>query len=187
MLRKSLFEEVYEINDRIKADFGGGSPLSKTYLMSYLIRVLDLESYVEIGVYKGRSLFPAAAAIFRNNGRAYGIDPYNLHDAYEYEVPTSINADVNKFLDTIDFEGIYNEVLRFKEGVDYGECIKIIRDTSENAIDYFIDKKIMIDMLHIDGNHDSKYVKLDADNYFPRIKEGGIVVFDDINWDSVRC
>lgn len=186
MLRKSLFEEVSEVIDRIEADFGGGSPLSKTYLMSYIIRVLNLKVYVEIGVYKGRSLFPAAAAIYRNNGKAYGIDPYNLQDAYEHEVPSHVNIDVNKLLETIDFEETYNDVLRFKEGADYGDCTKIIRATSNDAVEFFIDKNIAIDMIHIDGNHDSKFVEMDADNYYPHVKAGGIIVFDDIDWKSVR-
>ena len=180
-----MFEEVKEITNMIESDFGGGSSLSKTYLMAYLIRTLDLKTYVEIGVYKGRSLFPAAAAVYRNGGKAYGIDPYNLQDAYEYEVSSHV-GDVNGFLDKLDFEGIYDSVLRFKEDADYGECIKLIRKTSDDAVDYFEDNKIVIDMLHIDGNHDSKFVQLDVNNYCSRVKDGGIIVFDDIDWDSVR-
>lgn len=186
MKDKSLFYEICEVNSKIEIDFGGGSMLSKTYLMAYLIRSLSLEVYVEIGVYKGRSLFPAAAAVYKNKGRAFGIDPYNVSDAYENEAPTNIQEGVNKFLDSIDFEGLYNDVLRYKESVDFGDCIKIIKETSQNAVDYFIDKKIAIGMLHIDGNHDSRFVKMDADYYYPLIKEEGIIVFDDIDWESVR-
>ena len=186
MSNKSIFNEICEINSKIEIDFGGGSMLSKTYLMAYLIRSLSLEVYVEIGVYKGRSLFPAAAAVYKNKGRAFGIDPYSVSDAYENEAPTNIQEAVNQFLDATDFEGLYNDVLRYKESVDFGDCVKIIREASQDAVDYFIDKKIAIGMLHIDGNHDSKFVKMDADYYYPLIKEGGIIVFDDIDWESVR-
>jgi hypothetical protein len=51
-----------------------------------------------------------------------------------------------------------------------------------------ISKANEIDMLHIDGNHDFKSVQADINNYTPLIREGGIIVFDCINWDSVkRC
>lgn len=186
MNKPSLYEEVLDTLSKISPDSGGGSPLSKCYLMVYLIKNLKLKTYVEIGVYKGRSLFAAAAAIFRNDGKAYGIDPYNVQDAYEDEVPEHVPFDVNSFLNSLDFNKMYSDVLAFKEEADYGSCIKIIRQTSDKAIQYLIRDNIVIDMLHIDGNHDCKFVELDVKNYCPKVKDGGIIVFDDINWPSVR-
>lgn len=41
-------------------------------------------------------------------------------------------------------------------------------------------------MLHIDGNHDTKYVMEDVELFLPLLKPNSIVVMDDIDWDSVK-
>jgi hypothetical protein len=41
-------------------------------------------------------------------------------------------------------------------------------------------------MLHVDGNHDTKHVLEDVDLYLPLVRNGGFVVIDDIDWDSVK-
>jgi predicted O-methyltransferase YrrM len=41
--------------------------------------------------------------------------------------------------------------------------------------------------LFIDGNHAYEVAKEDYDNYFPKVKEGGIILIDDIDFtDGMR-
>lgn len=183
---ESLFEKVKKANDFIEADYGGGSILMKCYLMAYLIKLLDLQTYVEIGVYRGRSLFSVATATKHVNGLAYGIDPYVLSEALEYDLDADVQSEVTEFLEGLDFENMYRELLINREELGLSDCIRIIRDTSEKAVASFIKEDISIDMLHIDGNHDTEAVQKDVDNYFPLLNDGAVVVFDDINWESVN-
>lgn len=103
-----LFRELDNISELIPSDyFGGGSLLSKTYLMAYLILRNNLKTYVEIGVYKGRSLFPVTYAIKQNNGISYGIDPYNKDAAREFDVEEDIKKQIDECIVELDFENIY--------------------------------------------------------------------------------
>ena len=81
---------------------------------------------------------------------------------------------------------MYNQVLMNTEVFKLSKVVEIIRKTSTEAVAYF--KVIEIDMLYIHGNNDCKSVQADLNNYAPLISEGGIIVFDCINKDSVkRC
>jgi len=51
-------------------------------------------------------------------------------------------------------------------------------DSSENDINF--------GLVHIDGNHDTEFVLKDVLNYVPLVKKGGIILLDDISWDSVK-
>lgn len=159
----SLYNRLKDIQSRsFLNDVEGVDPLSKCYIMAYLASFFKLKNYVEIGVYKGRSLFSVAQAFKDNEGKAYGVDPYILA------------------------EDMYNQVLANTEVFELSKVVEIIRKTSTEAAPYF--KAIKIDMLHINGYHDYESVQAAINNYTPLIGEGGIIVFDCINWDSVkRC
>ena len=73
----SLFNRLKDIQSRSYLnDSKEGDSLTKCYIMAYLASFFKLKIYVEIGVYKGRSLFSIAQAFKDNEGKAYGIDPY---------------------------------------------------------------------------------------------------------------
>jgi len=181
----SLLDRIKNIQSHsFLHDFGGGGPLSQCYIMAYLVSFFKLENYVEIGVYKGRSLFSVSQAFKDNKGKAYGIDPYLLVEAKEYDLEETFRKKVNGFLEGIDFENMYQQVLMNTELFELSKVVEVIRKTSTEAIEYF--KDIGIYMLYIDGNHDRKNVRDDINNYAPLIRDGGIIVFDCINWDSVK-
>lgn len=48
-----------------------------------------------------------------------------------------------------------------------------IKDYSNNVVNKFLDESI--DFIYIDGNHQYEFVKQDLENYFPKIKKGGII------------
>ncbi len=183
---KSYMRGYYNIYKEINADFGGGSFMSKTYLMAYLIDTFKLKCYIDIGVYKGRSLLPLSYVVGQNEGKAIGIDPYENEVAKEYDVDEEKRDLINSFIDKLDFNALYNDVIMKIEKFELSDYCKIIRKKSSEAVADIIKSKIKIDMLHIDGNHDSIYVQEDADKYLPLVKEGGFVIFDDIDWDSVN-
>lgn len=190
MREPSLFEKVKMIHDQIPNDDMGGSPLDKCFLMAYLARRLELKTFVEIGVYRGRSLFPVASAFADNGGECYGIDPWLSETFKETELSDDVRALVDHFADTADFEAFYREAA--DRSVEFGmdETVTLLRCTSEKAVSHFArrfkEHGAFIDMLHIDGNHDEHYVSIDAELYLPMVRKGGVIVFDDINWEGVR-
>jgi glycosyltransferase involved in cell wall biosynthesis/predicted O-methyltransferase YrrM len=183
----SLFNRVKYIQSCfLKNEFEGDSSLSRCYIMAYLASYFKLKNYVEIGVYKGRSLFSVAQAFKDNEGKAYGIDPYLLDAVKEYQWDEGSRKRINNPFESVDFEAIYNQVLMSTKVLELSKVVDIIRKTSTEAVSYF--KDIKIDMLHIDGNHDFESVQEDINNYSPLIREGGIIIFNRIDLDSVkRC
>jgi glycosyltransferase involved in cell wall biosynthesis/predicted O-methyltransferase YrrM len=184
--KKDYYVEMKKIAESIEPDFGGGSSLAKTFVMAYLAIIRDLKTYVEIGVYRGRSLFPVAVAFKINDGMCYGIDPFLLEEAIEYDVEENVGKQITLFLESLKFDDIYIDVLNFRENHDFTRHVELIRETSEDAVAYFKKEAISIDMLHIDGNHDTENVQMDIDNYLPLLNDGAMIVFDDINWPSVH-
>ena len=182
----NLFNELNNISELITLDFGGGSLISKTYLMAYLILRNNLKTYVEIGVYKGRSLLPVTYAIKQNKGMSYGIDPYLKETAREYDIEGNLQMELDEFIDKLDFESIYQDVIKLRSSLSFENHLKLIRKKSSDSIEFFKKNSIKIDMIHIDGNHDTKYVMEDVELYLPLLEQNSIVIMDDIDWDSVK-
>ena len=49
-----------------------------------------------------------------------------------------------------------------------------------------VDIKGEFDAVFIDGNHSYEYVKKDLENYWPKVKPGGIVALHDVNFEGER-
>ena len=181
-----LLKALTEISTKIQSDYGGGSPLSKTFLMANLAIDYELLNYVEIGVYRGKSFFPLAYAAKQLDGMAYGIDPYDLLWAKEFDLEEEKLQTVNTFLESLDFKQMYKDVLALQTELNVENNSHLIQLPSATAVKYFIQNQISIDLLHIDGNHDSEHVLEDVELYLPLMSQGGLVVLDDVDWDSVR-
>lgn len=182
----SIFEACAKTTFEIPGDFGGGSPVPKTFIMAYLVMDQKLKSFVEIGVYRGRSLFPVAYSIHRNGGQSIGVDPYSLSDAKENDVTPELRDSINHFLEQLDFDDLYKNVLAYKESCGFGQSISLSRETSQQFFQKAKVRKTKFDIAHIDGNHDTEFVKLDFENCVDSLVDGGFIVFDDIDWPSVR-
>lgn len=74
---------------------------------------------------------------------------------------------------------------RVAKEVDNGTAI-ILRQRSQEAVAHFADA--FFDWIYIDGNHRYEVVKRDLEDYFPKVKPGGLIVCDDYhfagNWDD---
>ncbi len=181
-----LFEEVRRIAGMIPVDLAGGSPVSKSFLMASMALQFGLKNYVEIGVYRGRSFFPMAFAVTLLGGKAYGIDAYDREAAQEYDLGDELRGPVNAFLESLDFARIHADVTSLREKLGFTATSEIIKATSAAAAIAFHRSETAIDMLHIDGNHDTRHVMHDVDVFVPLVRDGGIVVLDDIDLESVR-
>ncbi len=182
---QEFYNKVKSIYDSIYADILGGGSLDKCFLMAYIFKECKFKNYVEIGVYRGKSLYSVSVAIKENGGKAYGIDPYLASCLDEKNAVDTVKKYVEEATSTLNFERLYQEVAYLKGRFGFDNIVDLIRDTSEGSVDFFIKNGIEIDMLHIDGNHDTSFVESDAINYIPLVRNGGIIIFDDIDWPSV--
>lgn len=174
--------------DAVPIDYGGGSSITKALVVADLVLEHGLETYVEIGVYRGRSLLPIGA-LFAELGRgtAFGIDPYSLAEAMQDDLdhfPEETAREVNEFVRSQDWDAMHDTVVGLIGTLGCGDHCEIVRSTSADAVERFADASI--DVLHIDGNHDTDSVRADLDAYRPKLAPGGFVVLDDASWPSVR-
>jgi predicted O-methyltransferase YrrM len=132
---------------------------------------------VEIGVFGGRSLMPCAAALRHNGeGEIYGIEAWSPNIAIE-QATNAVNDD---WWSKVDFAGIKREFYRFAAATNLTPHVRLIEAPSGRAAALFD----TIDFLHIDGSHSMVNAAEDVILYARKVRSGGIVVFDDVNWAS---
>lgn len=119
---------------------------------------------VEIGVNEGENAFNILTTM--NIKKLYLIDPY---------IP--YNED-GKIMDFTDSEKRMRKLL-----ASHHKNIKIIKDTSKNAVNEIPDNSV--DFVYIDGNHSYEYVKEDLELYYPKLKSGGIMGGHDFSTETL--
>lgn len=177
-------KDIIVSNSNRFRDTLGGCPIDKSLILADLIINNALQYSVEIGVYKGGSFFPQAWAYnYLGTGKVIGIDPYQVACAKEENLPKGLEH-VNDIIDRWDCEKTYLNVWSNIFSFQLSSHAYLIRSKAEDAYTAIPDN---IDMLHVDGNHDTACVKIDIARYLPKVKKGGIIVLDDTNWPSVAC
>ena len=117
---------------------------------------------VELGTYKGNSLFAMAQAVkdLKLNTSLRAVDTWQ-GDAHSGFYGDEIWKTFNKALEHYKDLDIHPHRMLFDQA----------RDKFEDG---------SIDILHIDGLHTYEAVKHDLDNWSPKVKSNGIVMFHDI-------
>lgn len=118
--------------------------------------------FVEIGTDKGEF----ADFLLSNTKceKLYCIDPYIKYSEY-FDT-------INQYTNTELFLYVRNKLK-----IKHNKRFELIRDFSNNASRYLPDN---IDFLYIDGNHSYKYVLEDLQYWYPKVKNGGIIMGDDV-------
>lgn len=142
-----------------------------------LIRAEKPQICVEIGIYGGRSLIPAAAALRENgSGAIYGIETWRGDIATEH-----FTSEINdQWWQGIDFHLIKTNFLRFVAEHGLASCVRIIEAPACDAAMLFAN----IDYLHIDGAHSIYNAVEDVVLYAKKVKGGGLIIMDDTNWPT---
>ena len=179
--RAIALKQMKTMLDAVPGDYGGGCPVDKAEIMARSIIDNNFTCVVDIGVWKGRSLISLAMGTLVTKGRAYGIDPYTRENMLENDAPNHVMQTLPSFASGVSWEEVYRGVKQLFASYPH---VAIVRKTAEDAVG---DIPEPIDLLHIDGNHDRIFVEKDIRLYVPKVKEGGWIVMDDTDWDSVRA
>ena len=181
-----LSKEIKNIHKLIPQDFGGGCSHEKALLMSFVISKFRLKNTADIGVYRGRSFFPQAIAHqLYSKGMVYGIDPFSNLAAIQND-RIDIKKELDDFLVVTDFQMLYDNVSKIIEDKNFQKSCQLVRKKSSEAALEFKKQNIKFGLVHIDGNHDTKFVIEDVNNYYPLLSEKSFIVLDDISWESVK-
>jgi hypothetical protein len=122
----------------------------------------------EIGCFEGEHSLQMLKNL--NIKKLYIIDPYEIYEDYKKDGSCSV---VNKA-----------KIKAHKLLKKYEDKIVWIEKYSDDAIN---DVDMPLDLLYIDGNHYHPYIDNDIKNYFPKVKNGGIISGHDycLAWSDV--
>lgn len=181
-----MLDEVAVVLKQIPIDFGGGCSLHKASVMAWLIKNFKLKTSLDIGVYRGRSLFPQAVSHKHGvGGVVYGVDPWSAFEAAEND-NIELKEKIDEFVKNTNFDDLFRSVESLNSSLGLNSHCILVRKTSSAASPWFDQQKISFDLIHVDGNHDTTRVMEDLDHYLPKLNPGGFVVLDDVSWDSVK-
>ena len=123
--------------------------------------------YLEIGAFYGANIISVANTYgLHNDSKLYCIDPWEDYDEYP-EYKNKQSSTYNSFINNINNSGVKDKFI-------------INRGYSNLEIPKFQDD--FFDIIYIDGNHEPEYVLEDAVLSFRKLKQNGIMIFDDYGW-----
>ena len=174
---EGLPEDVFTLILEAEAKLAGWCSREKALVIARTVLRERPKTCVEIGVFGGRSLVPCAAALRHiGAGEIYGIEAWSSGVATEY-VTNEVNDD---WWSKVDFARIKQEFYRFVAATNLTQHVRVIEAPSGRAAALFDE----IDFLHVDGSHSMVNAAEDVILYARKVRRGGIVVFDDVNWQS---
>ncbi len=167
---------------RNQAEIPGWCSLEKAEKMMQLIYDAHPVTCVEIGVFGGSSIYPTAKALkYLKAGVVYAIDPWSTADCL---VGYSSDDPNYQWWGSVDLYEIYENFRQMLKSYKISDHCKVMRMSSRMALPNFSDESI--DILHIDGNHTEENALADVQMYLPKLKKGGYLWFDDVNWTSTH-
>jgi predicted O-methyltransferase YrrM len=176
-LPEGIPAEVFALILEAEAKLAGWCSREKALVIARIVLQERPVTCVEIGVFGGRSLVPCAAALRHiGAGAIYGIEAWSPNVAIE-----NATNDVNdEWWSKVDFAQIKRAFYQFVAETNLTQHVRVIEAPSGRAAMLFDE----IDFLHIDGSHSVLNAAQDVLLYASRVRSGGIVVFDDVNWQS---
>ena len=130
--------------------------------------------FVEIGAWRGRSSSYMAVEII-NSGKNIKFD---VVDHWLGSSEHQMNPSVKRGT-------LYDEFINNTKPVNH--IINPLRMTSVEASKLYDDNSL--DFVFIDASHEYEFVKEDIKHWFPKVREGGIIAGDDMEWhvaDSIK-
>lgn len=154
-------------------DILGWCPPAKADRLEQLAK--SCNCIVEIGVFHGQSFFALAHGASKNC-LLFAIDPWSQEEAKQ----ASAEGAETKW----DFREAGKRFHWKLREYGFEHQTTVIKMTSKQAFEAI--EYPPIDLLHIDGNHDADKVNWDVENWIGRVRPGGIIVLDDIDWATIR-
>ncbi len=138
---------------------------------------------VELGVFGGRGCIALGLGIkFLRGGAGTvdGIDPFTAAAALE---GTNAKADQD-WWSKLDYATILGSARGWITKLDLDGIVRLRVHRSQDVVDDYVDRSI--DVLHQDSNHSEEISCYEVLTWTPKIRPGGIWVFDDIDWPTTR-
>jgi hypothetical protein len=169
------------INDIEKIE--GWCTIEKALYVVDFIEKNSIRTYIELGVFGGRSLLPVALAIKHIHGIGgdiIGIDPWEIQPCLEGE-----NAKENDaWWASIDLDKMYSYTQNLLKMYNVDDIVRLKRTSSNDYVNNIGSQSI--DLLHQDSNHSEFTSCREVDQYYDKVKINGFWIFDDTDWETTQ-
>lgn len=143
----------------------------------------DGDIFLELGTFFGQSA-ARMGQLIKDSGK--NIKFYTMDVYHEMEVALATDRHPNSFKEFRNAHGyadLYNLVKDIFKFLGLNDYIEQIICDSRYGHKLFEDNTLK--MVYIDANHTFDYVYADLTNYWPKVKNGGFMICDDIVYESV--
>lgn len=154
---------------------------AKSRRLADLVADRHARTVVEIGVFGGRSLLALGVGARRVAATVTGVDPYVQSASLE-----GANAPENDewWKDrsaggSVDYEAVFKAA---REAAALVSGVRVVRAKSLDLVATY--GAGTVDVIHIDGNHSEETSCADVHAWLPKMSLGGIIVMDDIRWET---
>jgi predicted O-methyltransferase YrrM len=157
---------------------GGWCDPEKGFEIGKLVIDNKSQRIAEVGVFEGKSTLALAYACKLNgSGTVYAIDSWKKEDCIDDEVSGN-----QEWWSKLDLDGHYEAFVGHAVRAQVVRYIQFCRMSSWDASRSLPD----MDMVHIDANHAEWPSTSDVVNWLPKLKVGGYLIMDDVNWESTQ-
>jgi predicted O-methyltransferase YrrM len=157
---------------------GGWCDAKKGLEIAKLVLETKPQRIAEIGVFEGKSTIALAQACKLNgSGTVYAIDSWKKEDCIDDEAVAN-----QEWWSTLDLGKHYESFVGHSVRAGVVRHIQYCRMSSWDASRFLPD----MDMVHIDANHAEWPSTSDVVNWLPKLKVGGYLIMDDVNWESTQ-
>jgi predicted O-methyltransferase YrrM len=157
---------------------GGWCDPKKGLEIAKLVLESKPQKIAEVGVFEGKSTLALAQACKLNgSGTVYAIDSWKKEDCIDDELAAN-----QEWWSTLNLDNHYEAFVGHAVRAQVVKNIQFCRMSSWDASRFLPD----MDMVHIDANHAEWPSTSDVVNWLPKLKVGGYLVMDDVNWDSTQ-
>lgn len=165
---------IFDKIETVHAATEGWCSWTKGQTLASIVLATRPEISLEIGVFYGKSLLPVAMAHqFTGRGTVYAIDPWMAEASIAGQINPLDAAYWNRQeMHQVAYDAFKTSV--YELGLQ--NVVHIERKTSDDFT-----PPDNIGLLSVDGNHGEQAVK-DVERYAPKVKKGGFLVADDIEW-----
>ena len=167
------YHHFFESNPKdLFSDVEGWLTTKEGLFLYELTKKVGSGCIVEIGSWLGKSTCWIAQALeeMDKKNNFYAIDPHVGSIEHKGFIKAVGGTTYELFIQNLHKHHLENKVTP-------------IRKMSYDALSYV---KEPISLIFIDGSHEYEDVKKDFDQWFPKVKIGGIIAFHDNNWTGVK-
>jgi len=132
-----------------------------------IINIPENETIIEIGSYFGRSTSYLLSLANKLNKKVNIISIDTFEGSEEHEQ-----------------KNFYKDFILNIQNLNLRYPLTVLKGKNSDICNFIPDKSVYCVM--IDASHDYENVKLDINNWLPKVKSGGLLCGDDYDWEGVK-